>query len=177
MAEDEDAAGLLIGNDIDAVLGGAGEDGELRCLIDLSVIDGGVAGLRDEVAVVKAAEERVVVHREAVLVDAEELAGEDALLYSVVTVEPGLCRPAEVQGGEDMGIRPFEVFHHLRPVFDFFVGHLFDGRAGDDEAVVFLILDVIEGEIVLGQVGAVRVGGLARRDAGEIDRELQRGVA
>ncbi|CUP20893.1 Uncharacterised protein [Bacteroides xylanisolvens] len=177
VAENEDAAGLLIGNDIDTVLGGAGEDGELRCLIDLSVVDGGVAGLRDEVAVVKAAEERVVIHREAVLVDAEEFSGEDAFLYSVVTVESGLCRPAEMQGGEDVGICPFEVFHHLRPVLDFFVGHLFDGRAGDDEAVVFLVLDVIEGEIVLGQVGAVRVGGLARRDAGEIDRELQRGVA
>ena len=177
VAEDEDAAGLLIGNDIDAVLGGAGENGELRCLIDFSVVDGGVAGLRDEVAVVKAAEERVVIHREAVLVDAEELSGEDALLYSVVTVEPGLCRPAEMQGGEDMGIGPFEIFHHLRPVLDFFVGHLFDGGSGDDEAVVFLILDVIESEIVLGQVGAVRVGGLARCDAGEIDRELQRGVA
>ena len=47
-------------------------------------------------AVVKAAEERVVIHREAVLVDAEELSGEDALLYSVVTVEPGLCRPADM---------------------------------------------------------------------------------
>lgn len=51
------------------------EDGELRCLIDFPVIDGGVAGLRDEVAVVKAAEERVVIHCEAVLVDAEELVG------------------------------------------------------------------------------------------------------
>lgn len=167
VAEDEDAAGLLVGNDIDAVLGRVGEDGELRCLIDFPVIDGGVAGLRDEVAVVKAAEERVVIHCEAVLVDAEELVGEDALLYPIVTVEPCLRRPTEMQGGEDVGIRPFEVFHHLRPVLDFFVGHLFDRRAGDDEAIVFLILDVIESEIVLRQVGAVCVGGLARCDTGE----------
>ena len=177
VAEDEDAAGLLVRNDIDAVLGRAGEDGELRCLIDLSVVDGGVAGLRDEVAVIKAAEKRMVIHGEAVLVDAEELSGKDALFYPVVTVEPGLRRPTEMQGGEDVGIRPFEVFHHLRPVLDFFVGHLFDGGSSDDEAVVFLVLDVLEGEIVLRQVGAVRVGGLTRRDAGEIDRELQRGVA
>ncbi len=152
VAEDEDAAGFGVGDDVDAVVAGAGEDGEFRCFIDFHVVDGCVAGLGDEVAVVEAAKEWVVVHGEAVLVDAEEFAGKDFFLYAVAAVESGLGGPAEVQGGEYVGVCPFEVFQHFGPVFDFFVCHFFYRCAGDDEAVVAAVFDVLEGEVVFFQV-------------------------
>ena len=53
VAENEDAAGFLVGNDIDAVVLGTGKSDQLGRGVDLGIIDRCVAGLRDEVPVVR----------------------------------------------------------------------------------------------------------------------------
>ena len=113
-------------------------------------------------------------HGGIVLVHAEELFRQDFLLYPVIPVEPCLGCPAEMEGGEDVGISPFEIFQHFRPVFHFFIGHFFHRCPGDDESVIFPVFDFIKGQVIFFQIRPVRVGRLAGCDAGEIHIDLER---
>ena len=75
VAENEDAAGFLVGNDIDAVVLGTGKSDQLGRGVDLGIIDRCVAGLRDEVPVVKAAKERMERHLKPVRVIPKSFCG------------------------------------------------------------------------------------------------------
>ncbi len=93
-----------------------------------------------------------------------------------MVVEACLCRPADVEGGGDVGARPVEYLGDFAPVVDFLEGHLLYGGAGDDHAVVPLVAHLVE----VGVEGLhVLDGGVLRGvalDLHEGDFDLQGGV-
>ena len=177
MTQDENAAGFFIGNDIDTLVWGPGKDVQLRAVVYRFIIDGRMAGHGNEVTIIEAAKQRMIGHGGIVLVHAEELLRQNPFLHAIITIETRLGGPAEMEGGEDVGIGPFEIFQHFRPVFHFFIGHLFHRRPGDDETVIFPVFDFIKGEIIFFQIRPVRMGRLAGCDAGEIHIDLERRIA
>ena len=61
--------------DVDAVFGAAAQHFKARVSVDLIVIDTGITRLGNEVAVIKAAQERMEVCRKSIGIDAVELLG------------------------------------------------------------------------------------------------------
>ena len=51
--------------------------------------------------------------------------------------------PTIVENRKDMAPGPLKVLDKFRPVFNIFKVNLFDWCAGDDEAIIIAVLDVI----------------------------------
>lgn len=64
---------------------------------------------------------------QVVLVNAEELLGQDSFLHPIIPIKSSLGSPAEVKGRKYVGIGPVEIFQHFRPVIHLFVGHFSTG--------------------------------------------------
>ena len=176
MAQHENAAGFLVGNDVDAVFLGPGKNGQFRRDIHFFIVNGSMTGLGDEIAVVEAPEERMVGQGEIVLVNTEEFPWKDSLFHPIVPIQPCLGGPAEMKGGEHMTVGPVEIFQHFRPVIHFFIRHFFHRRPGNDKAVIFPVLNIIKGEVIFIQVRPVRMGGFPGSDTGKIHIQLQRRI-
>lgn len=72
MAHDKDMAHVARTADVDAVFGAAAQHFKARVSVDLIVIDTGITRLGNEVAVIKAAQERMEVCRKSIGIDAVE---------------------------------------------------------------------------------------------------------
>ena len=173
VAEDEKLPVVWRADDIDAVFCIAGEDFQLRCIVDGNVIDSRMARLGNEIPVVESPQERMMALRELVFVYAEQLLGQELLLDMIEMIECGLGSPAEGHGGIDMGTGPVQIFYQFRPVIDFFKGQRFYWCAGDDEAVIVLVPDFVKGVIIGIEVGGVGVAAHMGSGMTEIDLYLQ----
>ena len=173
VAEDEKLPVVWRADDIDTVFCIAGEDFQLRCIVDGNVIDSRMARLGNEIPVIESPQERMMAPRELVFVYAEQLLGQELLLDMIEMIECGLGSPAEGQGGIDMGTGPVQIFYQFRPVIDFFEGQRFYRCAGDNEAVVVLVPDFVKGVIIGIEVGGVGVAAHVGSGMTEIDLYLQ----
>ena len=129
--------------------------------------------MRQPEHVVAAAKEHVAAARDGVGKDVRELFGQQDLSNAEVMVEPGLRRPADVQGAVDVGLAPVHEFDELGPVVDRLKVHALDRSARDDHAVELLIADVCEG---LVEALKMALGGVAAHVRAHVN-ELQRRVA
>ena len=94
------------------------------------------------------------------------------LWNAIVVVKPGLRAPADMQGGVNVRFRPFHDFNEFIPVLDFLERHQLDRRAGDDEAVVLLIADVVEGFVEGQKMIFRRIFGVVGLGLDEVDLDL-----
>ena len=136
-----------------------------------------MAGLGNEIPVVKAPQQRMVLHCQTVTVNAEKFSWQRMLLNAVVVIQHGLGAPAEGQNGENMILGPADIIHQLRPVLHLFKFQTFHRRPGNDEAVVITVFYVREFQIGLVQIGIIRVGRLPGHRPGKIHFHLQGVVA
>ena len=123
-----------------------------------------MAGVGHHEHVVAAPEEHVAAPLHHVGEHAEELPLQGILGHAVVVVEARLGPPADVEGGVDMALAPLHDPAQLRPVFHLLKGQVLHRRAGDDHAVVVVLLHVrevaVKGQHVLlgGVLGHVALG-------------------
>ncbi len=173
VAEGVDLVEVTRGDEGRTARGAAGKHLQRGVGLDLALVGHGVAAVRHVVDLVKAVGEEVVLVAQALREHAEDLAAEDALVHAVEVVEAGKGAPAEEHRGKHVLRGPIHDFAELVPVVHVLKGHLLDGRAGDDEAVVVVDLEGLEGVVELHQVvGGVR--GLVGGDAHEVHAHLQR---
>ena len=153
MARDEDLSTLLICDGVNACLIGGGKDSEPGHSLDILAKDGGVTGMGCHKLIVEATEKdgALVIH--LVGEYAKDLLVKLMLVDAVVVIEACLCAPADMQGAVDVGLAPLHYFDELVPILNLLKGHMLDGCAGDDEAVVIVVLyvvkDLVEGQKVL----------------------------
>src|SRR5579862_7141730 len=83
---------------------------------------------------------------------AKQLLRQRILWDAVVMVERGLRTPADAKGGHHVSRGPIKDLCQFGPVIDRLEIQVFDGRAGDDEAVEALVAHRLEGAIMLEQV-------------------------
>lgn len=176
VAEDEEAAVVRRTDDVDAVFGGPRQDFQFRRVVDGNVIYGRMAGLGNEVAVIEAPKQRMVLLSQLVFKDTEELGRQIPFVDAVVVVEPGLGAPAEEERRKGMGLGPVEIGLHFRPVVDGFKGNLFDRRAGNDQAVIVAVLNVFEDVVVFIEIRGIGMGTLMHFSMAEVDFDLERRV-
>ena len=140
MARDEDLSTLLICDGVNACLIGGGKDPEPGHSLDILAKDGGVTGMGCHKLIVKATEKdgALVIH--LVGEYAKDLLVKLMLVDAVVVIEACLCAPADMQGAVDVGLAPLHYFDELVPILDLLKGHMLNGCAGDDEAVVIVVL-------------------------------------
>src|SRR3990167_9504451 len=87
--------------------------------------------------VIKPADKRAVLVSDGVLVNAELLLVQRALGDAIMVEQPGLRRPAEMEGGAYVMGGPFHHLPQIIPVVNLLKLQLLDRGPGDDEAVVF----------------------------------------
>lgn len=147
---------------------------QLRMLGELRRVDGGMAGVRHVVHLVKAVGEEVVLVAETLLEDAEELGAELALGNLVQVPQGPQGAPAQKHGAEDVRLAPVNDLAELVPVVDVLKRHVLHGGAGHNEAVIELVAEGVESVVELNQVVGAHVGGLVAGDAHEVAAHLQR---
>ena len=81
------------------------------------------------------------------LKDATRLGRQVVLLNTVVVIQARLRAPANVQRGVHVRGGPVHDLAELTPVVHRFKVHDLHGGTGDDEAVVILVLDLVEGGV------------------------------
>ena len=133
-----------------------------------------MARVRHVVHLVEAVGEEVVLVAEPLRKDAEELGRQVLLGDTIEVVEACERAPAQVHSREDVLLGPFDDLAELLPVVHVLEGHLLHGRPGDDEAVVVLVAEAVEGVVELHQVVLRDVRGRVGRDAHEVAAHLQR---
>ena len=151
-----------------------GKNLQLRVLSEGRSVDGGVAGVRHVVHLVEAVGQEVVLVAETLLEHAEKLGSEHFLWDAVEVVETGERAPAQIHRREHVRLRPVDDPAELVPVVDVLELHLLDRRAGDDEAVVVVVLERVEGVVELDQVVGAHVRRLMAAHAHEVAAHLQR---
>ena len=144
-------------------------------LRELVGVDRGVTRVRHVVDLVEAVREEAVLVAQALWEDPEQLAPQLFLGDAVQVPEPGERAPAQVHGGEHVLLAPVDNATELVPVVDLLERHLLHGRAGDDEAVVVVGLELVKRLVELHEVVLGGVFGLVARDAHEVAAHLQRG--
>ena len=90
---------------------------------------------------------------------AEHLFGQQLLVHAVVVVQARLCAPAHVQGGVDIRLAEVHDLAQLRPVVHLLKIHSLHRRAGDDHAVVAVVLHLVKGLVECIQMGGRHMGG------------------
>ena len=73
MTENEETAVIRCADDVDAVVDVAGKDIQSWCIIDGNIVDGCMAGLGDEITVVKTAQEGMVAYGQLIFINAKKL--------------------------------------------------------------------------------------------------------
>ena len=126
--------------------------------------------------IVKTAQQRLLRQQNVVLEDAGHLFGQLVLRDAVVVIQTGLCTPADMQRGVNVGFGPVHDLDQLRPVFNLLKRERLYRCAGDDETVVFLIPDVIKRLVEGEQMIFGRVFGVVALGLDQIDFDLDRGV-
>ena len=111
-----------------------------------------------------------------VVKDPKEFLGQGILGNPIVVVEPRLGAPADVQGGVDMGFGPLHDLAQLLPVVHRLKVQVFYRGAGDDQAVVVLVLDLVVGGVEGLQVAPVHVLGVVADGLQQFHLDLQGGV-
>ena len=106
------------------------------------------------------------------LENAGHFLGEQVLRDTVMIIQSGLCAPADVQRGVNVRFGPVHDLGQLRPVFHFFERHGFNRCTGDDEAVVFLVADVVKRFVERKQMILRRVFGVVCFGLDQIDLDL-----
>ena len=177
MAGDEDLAPLLIHDSVDPRFRGGGQDFQPRHLLNVLPVNGGVAGVGDPKFIVKAPKEDGPLVVGMVGVYPEQLFRQWVLLDAVVIIQSRLGSPADVEGGVYMGFAPLHDPAQLRPVVHVLKGHLFDGSPGDDHAVKFPVLQLVEGLVEGQQMFLGGVLGFVGGDHHQFQVHLQGGVA
>ena len=118
-------------------------------------------GLGDKVTVVEATEQGMMLHRQPVRINAEQLAGQGVLLHAVVVIQARLRSPAVVQNGKCMILGPLDIIRQFLPVIHIFKFITFHRRACNDKAVIILVFDIGEFQIRLVQIGIIRMRGFS----------------
>ena len=151
-----------------------GKDLQLRVLSKGRGVDGGVTGVRHEVHLVEAVGQEVVLVAESLLEHTKKLGAEHLFWDAVEVVEARKRAPAQIHRREHVRLRPVDDSAELVPVVDVLELHLLDRRAGDDEAVVVVVLERVEGVVELDQVVSAHVRRLMAAHAHEVAAHLQR---
>ena len=84
--------------------------------------------------------------------------------------------PADAKGGMHVGLGPVHDLPQLVPIGDLFERQMFDGCAGDDQTVEFLVLHVLKGPVEFLHMGGGRMTRLVfgHADQGQIDLQRRR---
>ena len=77
----------------------------------------------------------------------EQLFVQRPLGNAVVVKQPRLRPPADVEGAVDVGLGPRHDLAQLRPVVHLLKLQVLHRRAGDDKAVIFVVLDLLKGGV------------------------------
>ena len=85
-------------------------------------------------------------------VNAEQFFGQKHLVQSEMVIKPRLRSPADMEGAGYMGFGPLHDLAKLLPVIYFFKRDLLHRCACDDQTIVFVVLQLIEGIIKLVQM-------------------------
>ena len=80
-------------------------------------------------------------------VDTKQLLRQLSLVNTIIMVESGLRRPADMQGGSHMGLRPVQDLTGLLPVIHLFKGDIFHRCSGDDQSIEGAVFDFIKGGV------------------------------
>lgn len=141
---DKDLSALFVRYGVYAGLVGRGKYLKSGGGLDILTQNGGVARMRRHKLVVKAAEKdrALVVH--LVRENTENLFVKLMLIYAVVVIKPRLCAPADMQGAVNVSLAPLHYLDELLPILDLLEGHMLNRCAGDDKAVVIIVLYVVE---------------------------------
>ena len=99
------------------------------------------------------------------------------LVDTEVIVQGSLRAPADVEGAVDMGFGPLHDPAQFLPVGHFLEGQKFHRRAGDDHAVIILVLNLVERLIERQHVLLGSILGLVAADLHQLQFHLQRRVA
>ena len=176
MPQDEDPPHVLRTTDINTPLHRTGQDLQVRFGVHGLVVDIRMAGLGNEIPVVKAPQQGMMLYRQTVTVNTEKFPRQCVLLHTVKIVQHSLGAPAEGQNRKYMILRPADIIHQLRPVLHLFKFQTFHRGPGDDEPVVIAVFYVRELQIGFVQIGIIRVGRLPGNGAGKIYFDLQGAV-
>ena len=110
-------------------------------------------------------------------IDPEELLRQQLFLDAVVIVQSRLSTPADMEGGMDVGLAPLHNLGQLLPVVHLLKGQILHRRAGDDHAVEFPILQLVEGLVEGQQMFLRRILGPMAGYHHQLQMHLQGGVA
>ena len=174
---DENLPSLLVHDAVDASLIRGGHDLQSLGGSDVLPEDGGVAGMGNPEFIVKATQQDGALVVRPMGEYAEELLLQLVLGNAVVIVKARLGAPADVEGGMDIGLAPLHDPAQLRPVVHRFKLHQLHRCAGDDHAVEFAILQLIEGLVEGQKMLRGHILGLVGGHLHELQMHLQRGVA
>jgi len=146
---------------------------QLRVVGQLAHLNGGVARVRHVVHLVKAVGEEVVLVAQALREHAEELLPQRLLGNLVQVPQASERAPAQEHGREHVRLRPINNFAELVPIIHGIELQVLHGRAGDDHAVVELVLELVERLVELDQVVLRDVRGGVAAHAHEVAGHLQ----
>ena len=133
--------------------------------------------LRHHKSLIEATEKNRFFVVDLVRINAEIFLRQVNFRNSEMIVETGLSTPADVKGAGDVGFAPFHDFAKLIPVFDLFKIHVFNRCAGDNHAVVLVVLDLFKGLVKSEQMS---LGGVLRLMRGRIHHfhlDLKRSIS
>ena len=153
-----------------------GQNAQGGAVVHILPADAGVAAVGGVEHLIKAAHQRVCRTGDPVLEHAEHLFRQQLLAHAVVVVQPGLCAPADMEGGIDVRFAEVHDLAQLIPVVHLLKIHGLHRRAGDDHAVVAVVLHLVKGLVKGLKMGSRHMGG---RVAGSLQQghvHLQRSV-
>ena len=108
------------------------------------------------------------------LVNAREFVGASLLRNAVEDIERGLYRPADKQRRGDVIFRPLQHLFDLRPVSDIIKLHQAQRRAGNNQTVKVLFLNIFKVTVEVVQMLCGRVARFTGIDAQQLNIDLQR---
>ena len=153
MADDKDLPAVLGAHQERPCLIALGKDAQRTAVVDILPAHGGVAAVGGIEHLIKAAHQRVGGSDDPVLEHAEHLGRQQLLADAVVVVQARLRAPADMQGGIDIRLAEIHDLAQLRPVIHLLKVHGLHRSAGDDHAVVAVMLHLVEGLIKGLQMG------------------------
>ena len=127
-------------------------------------------------AIVKAPHERTFRLEQAMLENARCLFGQAILLDAVVVIQARLRAPADMQRRMHVRTRPVHDATQLIPVVHLFELHELNGGPGNNQAIVMLVFDVLEGAVERLQVSRRHMRCLVALGAQQVNLNLQRRI-
>ena len=155
---------------------GFGEDFELRAGVDIFTAHFRMAGMGSFEDFIEASEEGVIGFEILMLENTEHFCGEGVFRDTVMEMKRRLSRPADMEGGIDVGFGPAHDFTEFVPVIHVTEFEVFDGCAGDDKAVELFVLDFLVGTVERFHMLGADVGGNVGCDAEEGQLDLEGGI-